>query len=131
MGMSMNSMGGGGGRRGGRRRGLNSEINVTPFVDVMLVLLIVLRRSSGKRKGAAAFPVHSRCVRAIFEEERSDVDKASFAGHHKRRPALVLHLDRSSPACLMQPLDLVDVVLYDCCPQWWRETLKPVARRLR
>ena len=41
MAMSMNSMGGGGGRRGNRRRGLNSEINVTPFVDVMLVLLIV------------------------------------------------------------------------------------------
>jgi biopolymer transport protein TolR len=33
---------GGGSRRGGRRgRGLNSEINVTPLVDVMLVLLIV------------------------------------------------------------------------------------------
>jgi biopolymer transport protein TolR len=31
--------GGGGGRRG--RRALNAEINVTPFVDVMLVLLIV------------------------------------------------------------------------------------------
>jgi len=30
---------GGGGRRG--RRALNPEINVTPFVDVMLVLLIV------------------------------------------------------------------------------------------
>ncbi|MDT0683286.1 protein TolR [Roseicyclus sp. F158] len=36
--------GGGGGRRRGRRRGragAMSEINVTPFVDVMLVLLIV------------------------------------------------------------------------------------------
>lgn len=32
-------LGGGGARRG--RRALNSEINVTPFVDVMLVLLIV------------------------------------------------------------------------------------------
>lgn len=31
---------GGGGRRGGRRRPL-AEINVTPFVDVMLVLLII------------------------------------------------------------------------------------------
>jgi biopolymer transport protein TolR len=30
----------GGGRRGGRRRPL-AEINVTPFVDVMLVLLII------------------------------------------------------------------------------------------
>lgn len=38
MGMSTGS-GGKGGRRG--RRSLNSEINVTPFVDVMLVLLIV------------------------------------------------------------------------------------------
>jgi biopolymer transport protein TolR len=43
MGMSMNA---GGGRRGGRRRsrrsgGLNTEINVAPLVDVMLVLLIV------------------------------------------------------------------------------------------
>ncbi len=34
----------GGGRRGGRRRrrrGAMSEINITPFVDVMLVLLII------------------------------------------------------------------------------------------
>ena len=43
MGMSMNA---GGGRRGGRRRSsrrgrLNTEINVAPLVDVMLVLLIV------------------------------------------------------------------------------------------
>ena len=40
MGMSMGSKGRG--RRGGRsRHGLNAEINVTPLVDVMLVLLIV------------------------------------------------------------------------------------------
>ena len=44
MGMSVGSAGGGG--RRGRRRGrggaaVMSEINVTPFVDVMLVLLIV------------------------------------------------------------------------------------------
>ncbi len=38
MGMILGS-GGSGGRRG--RRSLNAEINVTPFVDVMLVLLIV------------------------------------------------------------------------------------------
>ena len=40
MGMILGS-GGKGGRRG--RRSLNAEINVTPFVDVMLVLLIVFR----------------------------------------------------------------------------------------
>ena len=46
MGMSVSSGGSGRGGRGHRRRGrhhgLMSEINVTPFVDVMLVLLIIL-----------------------------------------------------------------------------------------
>jgi len=44
--MGMSTGAGGASRRGGRRRvsrrgGLNAEINVTPLVDVMLVLLIV------------------------------------------------------------------------------------------
>lgn len=34
------------GRRRGNRRGLMSEINVTPFVDVMLVLLIIFMVSA-------------------------------------------------------------------------------------
>ena len=43
MGMSVSSggRGGRGHRRRGRHHGLISEINVTPFVDVMLVLLII------------------------------------------------------------------------------------------
>ncbi|MBD8876871.1 protein TolR [Roseibium polysiphoniae] len=43
MGMQVGGGQGGGGRRGRRRRRhqLVSEINVTPFVDVMLVLLII------------------------------------------------------------------------------------------
>jgi biopolymer transport protein TolR len=45
MGMSLGQAGAGRGGRGHRRRtrhhGLMSEINVTPFVDVMLVLLII------------------------------------------------------------------------------------------
>ncbi|MCR4267260.1 protein TolR [Nitratireductor sp. ZSWI3] len=43
MGMSVGTAGNGGRRRGrrGSRTGLISEINVTPFVDVMLVLLII------------------------------------------------------------------------------------------
>lgn len=42
MGMSLGSGGSSRGhRRRGRRRALVSEINVTPFVDVMLVLLII------------------------------------------------------------------------------------------
>ena len=41
--MSMNMAGasGGGGRRGRRRAAVMAEINVTPMVDVMLVLLII------------------------------------------------------------------------------------------
>jgi len=39
--MSMGSASGGGGRRGGRRKAVMAEINVTPMVDVMLVLLII------------------------------------------------------------------------------------------
>ena len=44
MGAGVIKGGGGGGRRGRRRNGKSaamSEINVTPFVDVMLVLLII------------------------------------------------------------------------------------------
>lgn len=41
MGVSSSSGRGRGGRRRHNRRALNSEINVTPLVDVMLVLLIV------------------------------------------------------------------------------------------
>ncbi|MCD7060453.1 protein TolR [Pelagibacterium xiamenense] len=42
MGMAVNGGGRGGGRRRrGSRASLMSEINVTPFVDVMLVLLII------------------------------------------------------------------------------------------
>lgn len=42
MGASLNTGGSGGGRRGRRgRKPPMSEINVTPFVDVMLVLLII------------------------------------------------------------------------------------------
>lgn len=39
--MAMNIQSGGGRRRGRRAWGRNAEINVTPLVDVMLVLLIV------------------------------------------------------------------------------------------
>ncbi|MGO3934431.1 protein TolR [Rhodopseudomonas pseudopalustris] len=41
MAMSMAGGGGGGGRRGRRRAHVMAEINVTPMVDVMLVLLII------------------------------------------------------------------------------------------
>lgn len=48
MGMSVGNQGmhGGGRRRRGRKKALMSEINVTPFVDVMLVLLIIFMVSA-------------------------------------------------------------------------------------
>jgi biopolymer transport protein TolR len=41
MGVSTGGGGGGGRRRRGRRKAVISEINITPMVDVMLVLLII------------------------------------------------------------------------------------------
>ncbi|HEY0908632.1 MAG TPA: protein TolR [Bradyrhizobium sp.] len=46
MAMNMASSGGGGGRRGRRRANVMAEINVTPMVDVMLVLLIIFMVSA-------------------------------------------------------------------------------------
>jgi biopolymer transport protein TolR len=46
MAASVISMASTGGRKRGRRRAVMSEINVTPFVDVMLVLLIVFMVSA-------------------------------------------------------------------------------------
>jgi biopolymer transport protein TolR len=45
-GASGTAVDGGGGRRRRRRRGVMSEINVTPMVDVMLVLLIIFMVSA-------------------------------------------------------------------------------------
>ena len=46
MGMSAGGGGGGGGRRGRRRAHVMAEINVTPMVDVMLVLMIIFMVSA-------------------------------------------------------------------------------------
>ena len=46
MGMNMGGGGGGGGRRGRRRAAVMAEINVTPMVDVMLVLMIIFMVSA-------------------------------------------------------------------------------------
>jgi biopolymer transport protein TolR len=46
MAMNVASSSGGGGRRGGRRKPVMAEINVTPMVDVMLVLLIIFMVSA-------------------------------------------------------------------------------------
>ena len=100
MGMGMASGGGGGGRR--RRRKKNavmSEINVTPMVDVMLVLLIIMMvaapmMTSGvsvdlPRTAAGEMPSQTRPITvavtpegAIFVDETpvSEADLVSVVG---------------------------------------------------
>ena len=46
MAMNMQGSAGGGGRRGRRRANVMAEINVTPMVDVMLMLLIIFMVSA-------------------------------------------------------------------------------------
>ena len=46
MAMNMAGSSGGGRRGGGRRRAVMAEINVTPMVDVMLVLQIIFMISA-------------------------------------------------------------------------------------
>ena len=72
--------GGGGGRRGRRRRsGVISEINITPMVDVMLVLLIIMMvaapmMTSGvavdlPRTSAGEMPSQTRPITVIVTPE--------------------------------------------------------------
>ena len=65
MGMSVGAAGRGGRghRRRGRHHGLISEINVTPFVDVMLVLLIIFM---------VAAPLLTVCVPIDLPETRAN-----------------------------------------------------------
>ncbi|WP_395391641.1 protein TolR [Novosphingobium sp. BL-8A] len=71
MGMGMS---GGGGRRGGRRAGGGrtpmAEINVTPLVDVMLVLLIIFMVTAPLMK--AAVPIDLPDSRANATSEEND-----------------------------------------------------------
>ncbi len=73
------NIGNGGRSRGkGRRGALNSEINVTPFVDVMLVLLVI-------------FMVTSPMLVSGIEV---DLPKAKLAAVHGDDEPLVLSIDK-------------------------------------
>jgi len=80
MGMSGPSAGGAGGRRGrGGRRAPMSEINVTPLVDVMLVLLIIFMITAPLL--ASAVPVDLPESRAKpFETEEQEPVQLSING---------------------------------------------------
>jgi biopolymer transport protein TolR len=75
MAMSMGSGSGGGRRtrRGGRRGGPMSEINVTPFVDVMLVLLIIFMVTAPLLAAGVPIDLPDSNARALDQPEQEPV----------------------------------------------------------
>ncbi|WP_232493019.1 ExbD/TolR family protein [Novosphingobium kaempferiae] len=68
--MAMGMSGGGGGRRRGRGgRGPMAEINVTPLVDVMLVLLIIFMVTAPLLKAAVPIELPESRAKAMSEEQ--------------------------------------------------------------
>ncbi|KIZ44352.1 MULTISPECIES: biopolymer transporter ExbD [Rhodopseudomonas] len=87
--MGMNSAGasGGGGRRGRRRAPVMAEINVTPMVDVMLVLLIIFM---------VAAPLMTSTIDIDLPVARGGTSLASNA------PPLTLSVKRTGGSCNSQ-----------------------------
>lgn len=75
--MAMSMSGGGGAGRHGRRRGRRtapmSEINVTPFVDVMLVLLIIFMVTAPLLAAGVPIDLPDSNARALDQPEREPV----------------------------------------------------------
>ena len=75
MGASVASKGGGG--RRGRRRNRNkpmAEINITPFVDVMLVLLIVFMVAAPLLTSGVAVDLPQSEAKAISDEDNKPIE---------------------------------------------------------
>src|SRR5262245_11130376 len=71
--MGMSSAGGGGGaggRRRHRRRAVMSEINVTPMVDVMLVLLIIFMVSAPLLTGGVPLDLPQTQAKSLSQEDK-------------------------------------------------------------
>ncbi|KHK89964.1 ExbD/TolR family protein [Novosphingobium malaysiense] len=66
--MAMGVHSSGGGRRGGRSRAPMAEINVTPLVDVMLVLLIIFMVTAPLLKAAVPIELPESRAKAMSEE---------------------------------------------------------------
>ena len=67
--MAMTLSGGGGRRRRGRGRAPMSEINVTPLVDVMLVLLIIFMVTAPLLKAGVPVELPESRAKALAEEK--------------------------------------------------------------
>ena len=73
MGASLKSGGGGGRRRRGRAHAPMSEINVTPFVDVMLVLLIIFMVAAPLLTAGVPLDLPSAKGKAIEAQQKEPV----------------------------------------------------------
>src|ERR1700740_1433945 len=82
--MAMNTAGSSGGGRRGRRRAVMAEINVTPMVDVMLVLLIIFM---------VAAPLLTTTIDIDLPVARGGTSLSSNA------PPLTLSVKRTSGGC--------------------------------
>ena len=70
MAMAMGGSGGGRGRRGRGARAPMAEINVTPFVDVMLVLLIIFMVTAPLLQAGVPIELPESRAKALAEEKQ-------------------------------------------------------------
>ena len=73
MGANLNSRGGGRGRRGGSHRPM-ADINVTPFVDIMLVLLIVFMVTAPLLTAGVPIDLPDSKAKAISDEDSKPLE---------------------------------------------------------
>lgn len=70
-------LGGGGGRRGGRRGGaMMSDINVTPMVDVMLVLLVIFMITAPLLTAGVSVDLPKVKAKAIGQQDNAPLEIA-------------------------------------------------------
>lgn len=68
-------LGGGGGRRGGRRGGsVMSDINVTPLVDVMLVLLVIFMITAPLLTAGVSIDLPKAKAKAISQQDNAPLE---------------------------------------------------------
>lgn len=72
MGMNMAS-GGGGGRRGRRRAAVMAEINVTPMVDVMLVLMIIFMVSAPMLTAGVPLDLPQTQAKTLEQQDKTPI----------------------------------------------------------
>jgi biopolymer transport protein TolR len=71
--MNMSSGGGGGGRRGRRRAAVMAEINVTPMVDVMLVLMIIFMVSAPMLTAGVPLDLPQTQAKSLEQQDKTPI----------------------------------------------------------